>query len=75
MFYISSQGHSATGWLAKVLSMHPKIVCWHGTRSIPPFGSGENDITGPEFVKGLSQCQKGCFNEKVFGECQGYYGA
>ena len=26
-------------------------------------------------MKGLTQCEKGCFNEKVFGACHGYYGA
>ena len=53
MFYISSQGHSATGWLAKGLSMHPDIVCWHGTRGIPPYDSGLKDIAIKDFVEGL----------------------
>jgi hypothetical protein len=74
MFYISSQGHSATGWLATVLSMHPQIVCWHGTRSIPPYQSGKNDIPAKEFVEGLVKCEEGCFGQKVFGACHGYYG-
>ena len=74
MFYISSQGHSASGWLSRALSMHPKIVCWHGTRSIPPYDSGENDISGKNFVEGLLQCEKGCQNGKIFGACHGYYG-
>ena len=41
MFYISSQGHSGTGWLAKSLNKHPEVVCWHGTRSIPPYDAGD----------------------------------
>ena len=44
MFYISSRGHSATGWLAKQISKHNKVVCWHGTRSIPPSDPGINDL-------------------------------
>ena len=43
MFYISSQGHSASAWLSKSLCVHPKIVCWHGSRSIPPYHSN-NDL-------------------------------
>jgi len=74
MFYISSQGHSATGWLASALSMHPEIVCWHGTRGIPPYPSGRNDISPEDFVNGLIQCERGCLNQKVFGACHGYYG-
>jgi len=74
MFYISSQGHSATSWLANALSMHPQIVCWHGTRSIPPYPSGKNDIPAKGFVEGLVQCEKRCFAQKVFGACHGYYG-
>jgi len=53
MFYISSLGHSASSWLSKVLSANPKIVCWHSTRSIPPYPSGINDISEQEFINGL----------------------
>ena len=74
MFYISSQGHSATGWLAKVLSMHPKIVCWHGTRSIPPFPAGVKDMYVEDFINGLMQCEKASMEEKIFGACHGFYG-
>ena len=76
MFYISSQGHSGTGWLNKSLNMHSKIVCWHGTRSIPPYDSGSNYIklSAKEFIEGLEQCEIKTFGEKVFGSIHGYYG-
>jgi hypothetical protein len=76
MFYISSQGHSGTGWLNKSLNMHPKVICWHGTRSIPPYDSGDNNskLTPREFIEGLVQCEKKTFGEKVFGSIHGYYG-
>ena len=41
MFYISSRGSSATWWLAKSLSKHPKIVCFGSTRSLPPIDPGK----------------------------------
>ncbi|MFC1664487.1 hypothetical protein ACFL17_02520 [Pseudomonadota bacterium] len=75
MFYISSQGHSATGWLSKVLSAHPKIVCWHGTRSIPPHHAGERDMPIDDFVAGLIECEKNTHNQKQFGACHGYHGS
>lgn len=75
MFYISTQGHSASGWFSKVLNMHPEIVCWHGTRSIPPFTKGEVEILSPEkFVKGLLECQKNVKGTKQFGSIHGFYG-
>ena len=67
MFYISSHGHAASGWLSKVLSKHPRIVCWHGTRSIPPYKSGIRDLSEEDFVKGLIQCEESSLNQKVFG--------
>ena len=74
IFYISSRGAAATTWLSKVLSSHPKIVAWHGTRSIPPYGSGTNDIPPDQFINGLVQCTKQCQNMKIFGAVHGYYG-
>ena len=75
MFYISSLGHSATGWLASILSEHPDLVCFHGTRSIPPYGSGTFDMTPSEFVDGLIQLEKNCRHKKQFGACHGFYGS
>ena len=74
MFYISSRGHSATLWLSVALSNHPNIVCWHGTRSIPPYDSGVNDLSEEEFVKGLLRCEQPTNGVKKFGACHGFYG-
>jgi len=74
VFYISSRGHSATGWLAKVLSSHPDIVCFHGTRSLPPYRSGINDIHPKDFIKGLVQMEDNTRGQKLFGACHGYNG-
>ena len=74
MFYISSRGHSGTGWLGKVLSCHPNIICFHGTRSLPPYSSGINDISVNDFIDGLLQMEKNTRGHKMFGACHGYYG-
>ena len=76
MFYISTQGHSASGWLSKALNMNPKIVCWHGTRTIPPFepNEGIEEFTPEKFVKGLFECKKNVQETKQFGAIHGFYG-
>ncbi|MAV63593.1 MAG: hypothetical protein CMG00_00205 [Candidatus Marinimicrobia bacterium] len=75
MFYISSLGHSATGWLSSILSEHPDLVCFHGNRSIPPRSSANYDLTPSEFVNGLIQLENNCRDKKQFGACHGYYGS
>ena len=74
LFYISSRGSSATAWIAKVLSMHPKLVCFHGTRSVPPTESGINDLSPEGFSDALITCTKSCQGQKVFGAVHGFYG-
>ena len=56
--FILSRGHSATTWVSKQISKHNKVVCWHGTRSIPPAVVGINDISPEDFVKGLKILEK-----------------
>ena len=77
MFYISSQGHSASAWLSKSLCVNPKIVCWHGSRSIPPYHSNNvfyKNLNKDEFVSGLEACEKNTFGNKIFGAIHGYHG-
>ena len=74
-FYISSRGHSATAWLATMLSKHPEVVCFHGTRSIPPYDSGTvPDMSPEQFVEALDMCAMNS-KGKVFGAVHGFYGA
>jgi hypothetical protein len=54
--------------------MHPKVVCWHGTRSIPPYPTGRGELSPDEFMEGLLACGEACQWEKVFGGLHGYYG-
>lgn len=74
MFYITSQGHSASSWLSNILNQTPKIVCFHGTRSIPPFDNGINDLSEKDFTKALLQMNLNTFSQKIFGACHGFYG-
>ncbi len=73
-FYISSRGHSATAWVSAMFSSHPDIVCFHGTRSVPPYGSGTGHDMDPEsFVQALEVCA-GSSHGKLFGAVHGFYG-
>ena len=74
MFYISSQGHSASSWLSNILNQTPRIVCFHGTRSIPPYDNGINDLNEKEFTNALLQMSHNTFSQKIFGACHGFYG-
>ena len=76
IFYISSRGHNGTTWLSRSLSLHPDIVCWHGTRSIPPHPANTNTkkLSTIEFSQGLSLCNFASQNTKFFGAVHGYYG-
>ena len=74
MFYISSRGSSANEWLAKMLSKHPRIVCFRSTRSFPPYETHEEECTADKFIKGLLECEKATYGEKIFGSIHGYHG-
>ena len=83
MFYISSRGSTATTWVAKVLSKHPKIVCFRATKSFPPeeislsfplANSWIHHISPEKFIEGLFLCSQATLNEKIFGSIHGYHG-
>ena len=77
MFYISSQGHSASTWLSRALNVHQKVVCWHGSRSLPPYKASNEyyrNFSPKEFVNGLEACEKNTYGEKIFGAIHGFYG-
>lgn len=72
MFYIDSIGHSASGWLSNNLNKHPKIVCFHGTRSFPPIETANynnklyKEINLIDFCNALHECSKNSRYEKFF---------
>ena len=77
MFYISSQGHSASTWLSRALNVHQKIVCWHGSRSLPPYKASNEyyrNFSPKEFINGLEACEKNTYGEKIFGAIHGFHG-
>ena len=83
MFYISSRGSSANTWLAKIISKHPKIVCFRSSRSFPPVNPGVKklgnkyklDEVPPDFfIEGLLECERATENQKIFGSIHGYHG-
>lgn len=86
IFYISCLGSSASNWINKMLSRHPKIVCLQATRSFPPVWPGFTyphknywypwitEISPEKFIQSLVLCSKSTHNEKIFGAIHGYHG-
>ena len=86
IFYISALGSSASNWMNKMLSRHPKIVCFGSTRSFPPVWPGfthphkdywypwVQEISAEKFIQSLALCAKSTHNEKIFGSIHGYHG-
>ncbi|MBF0193897.1 MAG: hypothetical protein HQL71_05030 [Magnetococcales bacterium] len=70
IFYGSSWGGTATSWLAKVLSMHDDLQCYHGARYFKDSQNNE-DISGLNFAEELKRkAQKGL----CVGGIHGYHG-
>jgi hypothetical protein len=86
MFYISSLGSSANTWINKMLSKHPKIVCFGSSRSFPPVWPGFTypfkgykydwirEISAEKYINSLYLCSKSVHEEKFFGSIHGYHG-
>ena len=84
MFYISCRGSGATHWIAKQLSKHKKIVCFHSSRSFPPMAPGDainsdnswvrEELPVNQFIESLELCSKATHGEKIFGSIHGYHG-
>ncbi|MBF0379662.1 MAG: hypothetical protein HQL69_01510 [Magnetococcales bacterium] len=71
IFYASSWGGTATSWLAKVLSIHEDLQCYHGTRHFEDSGNTE-ELTCLDFAKGLKARAK---NGLWVGGIHGYHGS
>lgn len=86
MFYISSLGSTANTWIGKMLSVHPKIVCFGSSRSFPPVWPGFTypfknykhkwirEISAEQYIKSLIICKESVHGEKIFGSIHGYHG-
>ena len=84
MFYISCRGSAATHWIAKQLSKHKKIVCFHSSRSFPPMTPGDainsdnswvrEELPVNQYMESLELCSKATHGEKIFGSIHGYHG-
>lgn len=75
MFYISTFGGSASSWLALSLSLHPEVVCFHGSKSWPPAPPGTvPDLDPVSFAAGLRHMFGTCRGMKVFGAIHGFNG-
>jgi len=81
MFYLSSRGSAASGWIANALSIHPKIVCFQSSRSFPPLKPSETyplhdwimEIPPEKYVESLKICEESVRGLKKFGSIHGYH--
>tara|TARA_Y100000389_G_scaffold110243_1_gene107355 strand:+ start:876 stop:1859 length:984 start_codon:yes stop_codon:yes gene_type:complete len=82
MFYLSSRGSGASGWISNALSMHPKIVCFQSSRSFPPIRPGYTiplhkwveEMSPEKYIDSLEICEESLRGQKVFGSIHGYHG-
>ncbi|MEX2615147.1 MAG: hypothetical protein WD767_03535 [Alphaproteobacteria bacterium] len=75
MFYVSTWGGTASGWFARAMSLHPEVVCFQGTRSIPPYPAGiMPDMEPDAFAEGLHQLWGTSRHTKIFGATNGFHG-
>jgi hypothetical protein len=70
IFYCSSWGASATTWLAKALSLHDDVECYHGSRYFPD-DEEKKHLTTEEFSQEL---QKRAASGLCVGAIHGFHG-
>ena len=84
IFYISTQGHSASGWLARSFSNDSRVICWHAIRTVPPaimdrpyrkidIPSGWDRNAANDFADDLKVCSDSSVNN-IFGAIHGIWG-
>jgi hypothetical protein len=73
MFYILTCGSTASVWVARALSRHPDIVCFHGIKTLPHApGNDPSTSQARQFVGELAHLYKMCHGDKVFGSIHGF---
>jgi hypothetical protein len=72
MFYISTVGSTASLWLARVLSLHPDLACFHGARSISAAHHEPPRHEPHRFAQELSRLYLLADGSKYFGAVHGF---
>jgi len=73
MFYILTCGSTASVWLSRVLTHHPEIVCFHGTKAIPAGATRDpSEPLARQFVRELGHLYWLSQGEQVFGSVHGF---
>lgn len=84
IFYVSTQGHSASGWIARSFSNDSRVICWHAIRTVPPaimdrpyrkidIPSGWDRNAADDFAEDLKVCSDSSVNN-IFGAIHGIWG-
>ena len=73
MFYILTCGSTGSVWVARALSRHPDIVCFHGIKTLPHTpGNDPSTSQARQFVGELAHLYRMCHGDKVFGSIHGF---
>jgi len=73
MFYILTCGSTGSVWVARALSRHPDIVCFHGIKTLPHApGNDPSTSQARQFVGELAHLYRMCHGDKVFGSIHGF---
>jgi hypothetical protein len=73
MFYILTCGSTGSVWVARALSRHPDIVCFHGIKTLPHVpGNDPSTSQARQFVGELAHLYRMCHGDKVFGSIHGF---
>jgi hypothetical protein len=73
MFYILTCGSTGSVWVARALSRHPDIVCFHGIKTLPHApGNDPSTSQARQFVAELAHLYRMCHGDKVFGSIHGF---
>jgi len=73
MFSILTCGSTGSVWVARALSRHPDIVCFHGIKTLPHApGNDPSTSQARQFVGELAHLYRMCHGDKVFGSIHGF---
>jgi hypothetical protein len=73
MFYILTCGSTGSVWVARALSRHPDIVCFHGLKTLPLApGNDPSKSQARQFVGELAHLYRMSHGDKIFGAIHGF---
>jgi len=73
LFIVTTNGQTASKWLARSLNLHPEICCSHGTLRLPTCFTYSREYTAEEIKSAfMDEKRRALSLEKIFDELIGY---